>query len=203
MVNIHDINVSRTIKSEYRKILDYCHTARVVMRYDDNCGNGHNTFSITVDSKCGHYGGCMHDAIRKVFPELAHLIKWHLMSTDGPLHYVSNTLYHAQDGRVKAAADSASLKQQLLTFVEENGNRSCRDYAETYCKKLRSLEAIISIASDRLLRAEGPNLEAARRIAVAPDATIEQLQDEDWLTARLPGLLADFKATMEATFEPS
>jgi len=76
------------------------------IRYDDECGNGHNSFAITGEfyvnqreitngnpSMCG----CCHEELLKVFPEIAHLIKWHLTSSDGPMHYIANTLYHARD----------------------------------------------------------------------------------------------------------
>ena len=73
------------------------------IRHDDQCGNSHNTFSITGDidewrgNRWREYsGGCIHDEIAKHFPELAPFIKWHLTSTDGPMHYVANTVYHAK-----------------------------------------------------------------------------------------------------------
>lgn len=79
---------------------EYRITAKV--RHDDQCNNGHNSFSITadIDEKRGNRwvessGGCLHDEVKKHFPELAPFIKWHLMSTDEPLHYVANTLYLA------------------------------------------------------------------------------------------------------------
>ena len=62
------------------------------VRYDDQCGNGHNTFSITASTTDG-CGGCLHDEIARYFPELAPLIAWHLVSSDGPLHYLENTMY--------------------------------------------------------------------------------------------------------------
>lgn len=72
----------------------------VTLRFDDECGNGHNSFSIVADHDVferGKWrdfaGGCLHDEIREWFPELAPLIPWHLTSTDGPMHYVANTLY--------------------------------------------------------------------------------------------------------------
>ena len=74
----------------------------VEVRHDDDCGNGHNTFSITADIKrqAGNRWiedscGCLHAEVSRHFPELAPLIKWHLCSTDGPLHYISNSLYWA------------------------------------------------------------------------------------------------------------
>ena len=79
---------------------------KVDLRFDDACHNGHNTFAITA--YITHPGtreargdwdacGCLHDEIRQYFPELAHLIPWHGCTTDGPLHYVANTLYLAGD----------------------------------------------------------------------------------------------------------
>lgn len=70
-------------------------TARV--RHDDRCRNGHNTFSVTAEMRReGEWaaGGCLHDDIRERIPSLGPLLKWHLCSTDGPLHYLANTLYH-------------------------------------------------------------------------------------------------------------
>ena len=72
-----------------------------IVRYDDQCGNGHNTFSITAEvvtpasraRRDIEAGGCMHDEIARIFPELAPLLPWHLCSSDGPLHYVENTMY--------------------------------------------------------------------------------------------------------------
>jgi len=71
------------------------------VRFDDRCGNGHNTFSITADVTTPasrrrrdiEAGGCMHDEIATAFPELVPLLPWHLVSTDGPMHYIENTLY--------------------------------------------------------------------------------------------------------------
>jgi hypothetical protein len=75
------------------------------VRYDDQCGNGHNTFSITAEVRTNESrrhndiaaGGCMHEEIAKSFPELAPFLKWHLTSTDAPMHYLANTLYHASE----------------------------------------------------------------------------------------------------------
>ena len=78
------------------------HILKVSIRYDDNCGNGHNSFAITGEvwrpgntydcETCG----CIHDIIGKAFPELVPFLKWHLTSSDGPMHYVANTMYHAR-----------------------------------------------------------------------------------------------------------
>lgn len=73
----------------------------VHIRHDDECGNGHNTFSITgtvVTDRSRRFrdivaGGRLDDDIAREFPDLAPYLKWNGCSTDGPLHYVPNTLY--------------------------------------------------------------------------------------------------------------
>ena len=78
-------------------------TIRAEIRFDDNCRNGHNTFAITGNVRDSRYrgdrgdvaGGCLHDDIAAIFPELAPLIRWHLTSSDGPMHYIANTVYMA------------------------------------------------------------------------------------------------------------
>lgn len=124
------------------------------VRHDDNCGNGHNTFSITGELYEGGEPvafGCLHDEIAAHFPTLAPLIKWHLCSTDGPLHYIANTLYLAGD----------------------------RDWRGQPGGK-------------------APDLDAARSVAIWPEATPEQLNSEEALQSRLPALLAEFQAAVES-----
>lgn len=97
---------SNIIRNQKISAVRYFDDFRITLnlRFDDQCGNGHETFAITGDiqqktargwrdDRCG----CIHDDIARRFPEFAHLIKWHLVSTDGPLHYVSNTVYHASN----------------------------------------------------------------------------------------------------------
>lgn len=81
---------------------------RAEIRYDDELNNGHNSFAITGEifrmvkhprDKYGRKieiaGGCIHEEIAAAFPELAHLIRWHLFDSSGPMHYVANTIYLA------------------------------------------------------------------------------------------------------------
>lgn len=83
----------------------------VTARYDDRYGNGHNTFSITADiaSSNGRVigAGCCHDIIANKCPKLVPLIKWHLTSSDGPVHYLANSLYWAKQGNLKFFRSSA------------------------------------------------------------------------------------------------
>lgn len=96
---------SQTFITESRPCPSYGPHAviRAEVRFDDNCRNGHNSFAITADIRDSRYkgargelaGGCCHDEISAAFPELAPLIRWHLTSSDGPMHYIANTVYHA------------------------------------------------------------------------------------------------------------
>ena len=94
------------------------------VRHDDHCGNGHNTFSITCDiyeNGRDIGGGCMHDLVVKFMPELAGAVKFHLCSTDGPLHYLANTLYHVEQGNLVAARNSAIWPDaELSDLTKEN-----------------------------------------------------------------------------------
>lgn len=77
---------------------------RVTVGYDDKCGNGSPDFYITASvttadsrrQKDIAAGGCLHEEIMVVFPELAHLIPWHLASPE-PMHYIANTVFHASN----------------------------------------------------------------------------------------------------------
>jgi len=77
----------------------------IVLRFDDHCGNGHNTFSMTAHNR--YMGGCLHDYIVRAKPELKRFVKWHLCSTDGPMHYIANTLYWRDEGNLEYARKSA------------------------------------------------------------------------------------------------
>lgn len=198
---------NQTWVSEARPIKGYGSeaTLRVFMRFDDNCRNGHNDFAITAEVRqpgardvvaCG----CLHDDIAKVFPELAPLVKWHLSSTAGPMHYVANTVYHAaQHGATHAwvyftgAVDPLGIgdtKERLVGYVKTSEAKKAEgqpSYRVEWDAKT------VKVA----------NLGHARSCAVWPDATDEQLcADEATLTAalaaRLPALLADFRNDMEA-----
>lgn len=105
------------------------------VQYDDECGNGHNSFSITGEYyQAGKRHtdnnmiscGCIHEAIVQAFPELEPFIKWHLTSTDEPMHYVANTTYHARDtdtkgkkvGEVNATKKHLYFKGIPFSFAE-------------------------------------------------------------------------------------
>ena len=96
-------------------------TFSVSLRFDDDCRNGHNTFSATAEVRRDgardiDAGGCMHDAIAEHFPALAPLLKWHLCSSDGPMYYEANTLYLA--GNLDCNGHAAGEPTRYQPFVK-------------------------------------------------------------------------------------
>lgn len=103
-------------------------TFTVEARHDDQCRNGHNSFAITAEFRRPRANdcdacGCMHDEVAEHFPGLAPLIRWHLTSTDGPMHYIANTVYHVEQGKLDYARSSAvwpeATDEELLTLQRE------------------------------------------------------------------------------------
>jgi hypothetical protein len=181
------------------------------VRHDDQCGNGHNTFSVTADIECknefGRWreygGGCCHEEIAKHFPELAPVIKWHLTSTDGPMHYIANTVYHAeQHGPTHAwVTYTVPVPADPLNIFEEH-KRELMGYIKA--EKAKAAEGVAGYVvkwDEKTVKVR--NLDYARSSAVWPDATDEQLTADKAtltaaLTARLPALMAEFKAAVES-----
>ena len=109
---------------------------RATVRYDDECGNGHNSFAITGTvwdksressakanrKNSAHSFGCCHEQIAETFPELAPFLKWHLTSSDGPMHYIANTLYHSREGSetdLDAARNAAVWPDGTLAQLQD------------------------------------------------------------------------------------
>lgn len=177
----------------------------VEIRFDDECKNGHNSFAITANVRRSGArditaGGCMHEEIAQVFPELAHLIRWHLCGTDGPMHYIANTVYHALQHSPNRAwvyfngpSDPLNIgetKERLVGYV--NAHEALKvEGAEGYRVQWDEKTAKVQ------------NLDRARSCGVWPDATDEQLslpkaELSALLEARLPALLAAMRADIEA-----
>jgi len=93
----------------------------VNVRYDDSCHNNHNRFAITGEmfvldkgQPVWIAGGCLHDEIARHYPELVPFLKWHLVSTDGPMYYVENSLYWAGFTEYKDARNIENLKSTCI-----------------------------------------------------------------------------------------
>lgn len=189
-------NQTKTFRREYDG-----ETIVATVRHGDRCGNGHNTFSITGDVyKAGRLEscGCIHDEIAEHFPELAPLIKWHLCSTDGPMHYVANTVYHADEhGPTHAWIYYIGPSDPL--GIGKPGKRLIGYFKTTEAKRAEGQDDY-RVEWDEAT-AKTRDLDAARNAAVWPDATDEELTAPDLetrLRERLPGLLAEFRTAVES-----
>lgn len=188
----------------------------VKIRYDDQCSNGHNSFGITgrlyerrrktgrwQDSVCG----CIHDEIIKFYPELSKYIKWHLTTSNGPMSYISNTTYHAGDrdchGLLKGEAKqikngrTGQLCWELVPIIGEELKRSVNADERPKARQVWEYRPWCRIGEGK-----ERELDAARKSAIWPEATDEQLKlPKEELTKllkeRLPGLMLEFKKAME------
>lgn len=198
------------------------------VRHDDDCGNGHNTFSITADLyesyphrgeptiktpegktlwMCG--GGCCHDEVSKHFPELAPLIKWHLCGTDGPMHYIGNTVYLAGD-RDCWGLKKGEFRQHLSRGKQNNGVEGVPNWVleipEGITRDVYAMEKPAPVVCEwkaygKTGEGKERELDAARHAAIWPEATDEELTApglEQRLRDRLPALMAEFKAAVES-----
>lgn len=184
------------------------------VRYDDECNNGYNSFAITgsIDrySDGRWYGdavGCIHEEIAKHFPELAPVIKWHLMNSDGPFGYIDNTVYHAGDrdchGLLKGEFRPHTSRGQqnggiagVPNWVLEFPDNLQRD---VYANKKPAPVTLEWRQYGRTGDGKERELDKAREAAIWPDATDEDLTApglEERLEARLPRLMDEFRAAL-------
>jgi hypothetical protein len=266
MTNLPESILTRNQKKEFLKIVNDEGKDKLMVvevRYDDECGNWRNSFAITGAIYENKYrskrslerSGCIHDEIAEYFPDLAKYIKWHLVSSDGPMDYFANTLYLAGDkdcfGKRKGEVSSYVTKlyfdgfpiqqncsARLIRLIEQHQNEpeyfksstiiqvehgpdkdgyeykpqftitgagakwyecefSTRQEAEEYLTALSTLKYELRKIPVSWSEGKEPELEKARSAAIAPDATLEQLQNPKWLEDRLPALMQEFKAAVE------
>jgi len=263
--------ITKLQKKTFRKTFVENGRKRLIVaevRYDDERGNGHNTFTITgttyrgVTEREAHIEscGCNHAEIAEHFPELAHLIKWHLTTSEGPWGYVSNTVYYAGDrdynglrkgepntfyDKTQVFFDSVPvphvLEDGLVRFlmdlssfdnleIEEHahgkdpktyGTRytfkgylgqlggwygcpfTSKQEAQQYLAALQNCGVTFKTVHTAWGEGKERDLDAARRTAIWPDATDEELcAPKEELTkalrARLPELMERFKADIDA-----
>lgn len=200
---------------------------RFTARFDDSCHNGAETFAMTCDllgpvlrtrlaaRRPNIGGGADHDAITAAFPEVRGLLRWHLCSTRGPMHYIANTLYLAGDRDCYGlrAGESRQIIGRngpawLLRVLADDGTES--DLPQAYsCNTQDGPEPppspgrLVWRPWCRIGEGKARDLDAARRAACWPDATDADLMAEPAelkaaLESRLPSLLAEFERDMRA-----
>jgi len=204
---------------EYRKTFEENgrkYLLKAFVRYDDSCRNGHNTFVVTGELDDITYsikavaGGCLHEEIRKHFPDLRPLLKWHHCTSEGPLHYIDNTIYHASNrdhwgllaGEFRQHTSRGKYQNNGVEGIPnwELEKPDVKDVYATECPKPITLtwkpSGIIGHGKER-------DLQEARSSAIWPEATDEQLcqtkeQLEEMLKARLPKLMQEFRTMIES-----
>ena len=208
MKSILTKNQSTTKEKTYTKN-GTTYRIKATIRYDDRCGNGHNTFSITgkIDErlKNGRWredcGGCIHDEMAKHFPELKNAIRFHLMSSDEPMHYIANTMYHASDrdchglkkGEKRQIRNGSTGK--LCWILEDDSGLEKHVDSDT---KPEGRVVLEYKPWYRIGEGKEPDLEAARRSAIWEDATLEQLRDKEALEAHLIEVRKEFVKLVES-----
>lgn len=152
----------------------------------------------------------MHEEVAKHFPELAPFIKWHLTSSDGPMHYLGNVTYHAGNLDHWGLA-AGEFRQHTSRGPRQNGgvegvpNWELSEVPNRTCYAMEKPAPVTLEWVPYGITGEGKKreLDFARSSAVWPDATDEQLslpkaELESLLIARLPALMAEFKTAVES-----
>ena len=149
--------------------------------------------------------GCGALKIGDYIPELAHLDKYHLCSTEGPLHYIVNSLYHAGDkdchglkkGEKRQIRDGKT--KELCwerVVVDKEGNEieiyNMQKYKDSNTQPENEGLTIEWRPWCRIGEGKEPDLLSARASAIWPDAKLEDFTEEK-LKARLPKLMEQFK----------
>jgi len=119
----------KQIKATY-KGEDYCLT----ISWSYHSANKNRHFSMTYNSR--NSSGYSAETISTVFPEYAKYLKWHLVSSDGPMHYMGNSMYFAgnrdYDGLLKGERKVISEAHYLYAnnvpkFLYKFTNRHTND----------------------------------------------------------------------------
>jgi hypothetical protein len=191
----------------------------LTLKFDDECENGHNTFTATVAiyrNGREYGGGADHEEIARVWPEFAPYLKWQLCSTAGPMHYIANTTHFAGDrdawGKrkgepchpsyyVQLAEDALLVKWPEKGF-EHFGPRIVEfNYGPHAEEMARAVGGTVVEFVKQYHEGKERQFDLARKSAIWPEATDEELMSddlEDRLIARLPALLAEFRRDMES-----
>lgn len=204
------------------------HYVVATVRYDDQCGNGHNTFAITgevygrngsprdgVVKFNGHTlsmesCGCVHEAIAKYIPKLAPYIKWHLCDSDMPMHYHANVIFFAGDrdcwglrkGEKKPLKHRDSEKP-FLEWVQKDTDETIHGLPDADKYSMDDEITLIARQCYKVGDGKAREFDNARSAAIWPDATDEELSVEPEelkrvLDARLPKLMEEFCQAVES-----
>lgn len=228
-----NLPASVTVKSQSKQFrADYMNDGKpetliATVRWDDQCSNGHNSFSVTatiygpdvyrgeetIVHKSGKKlwcfaGGCRHDEIAKRLPELAHLIRWHLFDPSGPMHYVTNTVYLAGErdhwGLLKGEFRQHTSRGKYQADGVEgvpHWRLEAPEVREIYAHEKPAPVTLEWVPAGITGEGKERELDLARSAAAWPDATDNDLTApnlEGRLISRLPALVAQMRRDIEA-----
>jgi len=99
---------------------------KISIRLNDECKNGHQDFAITASAwkkgkphtdRYNIYGGCCHDEILKVRPDLKIFVNLHLCDYEGiPTYAVENGFYHLTNGFNSVKREQAEFKAKFCEY---------------------------------------------------------------------------------------
>ena len=201
-------NRLRLVRTDARRRANVYRRVAVDVQWYRLGGNKHKHLSITgsVSDPTGRWlesCGQVTEAIERVYPELRHIMKWHLMDEMGPMHYIANTVYHAGDGRKGQQrigyTDSTRTKTAPMWECVGGGPQ----HGVRIADECPPDEVTVLTWKPVLEEGKDRDLAAARASAIWPDATDEQLmlpapELTALLQARLPALMEQFHQDMAA-----
>ena len=199
METMNTLPASILIKNQKKQIVkhfkenDKNYTLFINLRFDDECNNGRNSFAITgslyetgpnaglIIDRTLLASGAIHDEISKYAPELEHLIKWHLTSTDGPMHYLANTLYNASDldcwGRSKGEPYNFARKLKFGTSP----------FLYKLSKELLNFIDLVGVAADwkdfKIVEIHHKNSKNKNEYQYSPKYSFNGMGTEEWYKA--------------------
>ena len=133
------------------------------------------------------------------------------MSSDEPMHYIANTIYHASDkdcwglkkGEKRQIKKGGLIPCWKLVNIIDGVEHDARvdgipQYLDAEIKPKPITGSLQYVAWYKTGEGKETNIEAARNCAIWEDASIEDLQNEQKLRERLPQLRENFKKDIES-----
>jgi len=166
------------------------------IRFDDQCGNGHADFAITCDvwekTGSGHWretmGGCCHEHILKLRPDLKIFVDLHLSDQNGaPMYATANGFYHLFD-KAKTQSERGRIAEEYLRCTP----------AELEVLRAVENKDYFQYSLENLGLPERWKKEAALAIAKLEELTGTPYTPEPWERSNYTPLDKEERATIEA-----